>query len=149
VAGSSLFRFVVGVGGAVVVIATAAGVVLAARLVAGGKTALPAAAAAPMRPPTAGAVAGQLAGVANAHATLTGAGGRIEHVSCISGGRGSYACSYVRTVPGNGGVCAVALLRWTPHSASTFTVQTSGRVALAPGRCGPVTRVLHALGTSG
>jgi hypothetical protein len=73
----------------------------------------------------------------------------MDHVSCISGGPGSYACSYVRTLPGNAGTCGVAILRWTPNAASTFTVQTAGRVALAPAQCGPVTKVLHALGSSG
>jgi hypothetical protein len=55
----------------------------------------------------------------------------------------------VRSVRGKGRDCAVALLRWTPHGDSTYTVQTAGRVALAPGQCGPVKKVLHALGTSG
>jgi hypothetical protein len=144
------FRLAVALGAMVVAVVTAAGVVLAAQLVAPGK-ATPAAAAAVVRvhAPTAESVAGQLAGVANAHATLTGAGGRIDHVSCISAAPGSYACSYVRTIPGNGGVCAVAILRWTPQSTDTYTVQTSGRVALAPGDCGPVKKVLHVLGTSG
>ncbi len=73
----------------------------------------------------------------------------MEHVSCLAGGDGSYACSYVRTQPGNAGTCGVAILRWTPNGASTFTVQTAGRVALAPEQCGPVTKVLHVLGTSG
>jgi hypothetical protein len=107
------------------------------------------AAIAPRTPPAAAEVAAQLTGVANNHATLTGAGGRIAQVSCIAGGRGSYACSYVRTIPGNGGICAVAILEWTPDAASTYTVKTSGRVSLPAARCGPVTKVLHVLGTSG
>ena len=100
------------------------------------------------RPPTAEAVAAQLAGVADAQAAKAG-GGTIEHVSCLQGSPASYACSYVRTVPARGSACAVAILSWTPHGASTFTVQTAGRVALPPGDCGPVRRVLHVLGTSG
>jgi hypothetical protein len=145
------FRLAVALGATVVAAATAAGVVLGAGLLMHANP-LPtpqAAAAATPRPPTAAAVAGQLSGVANAHATLTGDGGRIAQVSCVSAAPGSYACSYVRTIPGNGGICAVALLRWTPESADTYTVQTSGRVALAPAACGPVRKVLHVLGTSG
>jgi hypothetical protein len=143
------FRLAVALGATVVAVATAAGVVLAAQLVTEDNDTSAAAAAASVRPPTATSVAGQLAGVADAHATLTGEGGRIDHVSCVSAAPGSYACSYVRTIPGNGGICAVALLRWTPKSMDTYTVQTSGRVALAPEQCGPVRKVLHVLGTSG
>jgi len=145
------FRLAIALGATVVAAATAAGVVLAAGLVTPAKpSSASAAAPAPARrAPTAEAVAAQLAGVANTHATLTGAGGRIDRVSCVSAAPGSYACSYVRTIPGNGGVCAVALLEWTPESQDTYTVQTSGRVALSPARCGPVRKVLHVLGTSG
>jgi len=143
------FRLAVALGSTVVAVATATCVVFAAQLVTQGRTTPSAAAAASVRPPEASSVAGQLAGVVNAHATATGAGGRIDHVSCVSAAPGSYACSYVRTIPGNGGVCAVALLRWTPESASTFTVQASGRVALPAAECGPVRKVFHVLGTSG
>jgi hypothetical protein len=99
-------------------------------------------------PPTAEAVAVQLAGVVNAHAAKVG-GGKIGHVSCLQGSPASYACSYVRIESVKGSSCALAILRWTPHADSTFTVQTSGRVALAPSECGPVRKVLHVLGTSG
>lgn len=76
-------------------------------------------------------------------------GGRIGQVSCIAGGPGSYVCSYVRA-GANSAVCAVAMLAWTPQNLSgMFTVQSSGRVALAAAECGPVTKVLHVLGTSG
>jgi hypothetical protein len=55
----------------------------------------------------------------------------------------------VRSVPGKNRDCAVAILNWTPHGDSTYTVQTAGKVALAPEECGPVKKVLHVLGTSG
>jgi hypothetical protein len=62
---------------------------------------------------------------------------------------GSYACSFVRTVRGTNSDCAVAILAWTPHGDSTYTVKTAGKVALAPEECGPVKKVLHVLGNSG
>jgi hypothetical protein len=142
------FRLVVAIGATVVAVVTATAVVFAAQLMAPDRATPAASAAAPV-PPSASSVAGQLAGVTNAHATLTGEGGRIGHVSCIAAAPGAYACSYVRTIPGNGGVCAVALLRWTPDTADTFTVQTSGQVALPAAQCGPVKKVMHVLGTSG
>jgi hypothetical protein len=41
------------------------------------------------------------------------------------------------------------MLKWTPEDmARTYTVQSSGRVALMAAECGPVTKVLHVLGTS-
>jgi hypothetical protein len=40
------------------------------------------------------------------------------------------------------------MLKWAPEGASTYTVLQSGRVDLAPAECGPVTKVLHVLGTS-
>jgi hypothetical protein len=144
VAGS--FRFGLFVAAALIVAAAATGVVFGARLMGPGKaaSAVPIAVAAP----TAEAVAAQLAGATNARSAMVG-GGTIAHVSCLHGGARSYACSYVRTSPAKGSSCAVAILLWTPQLASTFTVQTAGRVALAPSRCGPVTKVLHVLGTSG
>ena len=90
----------------------------------------------------------QLAGAANARSAIVG-GGKIAHVSCLQGGPRSYACSFVRTARAKSSSCAVAILSWTPARASTFTVQTAGRVALAPSECGPVAKVLHVLGTSG
>jgi hypothetical protein len=149
VAGAFPFRLAAVALGALVVAATAAGVVLAARFVSPGRTVNAAPAHLQARGPTAAAVADQLAGASNARSEMTADGRRISHVSCISGGPGSYACSYVRTVPGKGVTCALAILRWTPSGASTFTVQTAGRVALPPRRCGPVAKVLHVLGTSG
>ena len=90
----------------------------------------------------------QLAGATNARSVELG-GGTIAHVSCLQGSPRSYACSFVRTSPSKGSSCGVAILLWTPEGNSTFTVQTAGRVALAPDECGPVTKVLHVLGTSG
>jgi len=145
VAGS--FRFGAVVAAALVAAAVAASVVFGAQLMTQGTKAARAATFV-SRPPTAEAVAEQLAGVANAHAAKVG-GAKIGHVSCIQGSPSSYACSYVRIVPAKGSSCAVAILRWTPHADSTFSVQTSGRVDLAPAECGPVRKVLHVLGTSG
>jgi len=132
------------VGAALVVAASAAGVVFGARLTQGKPA--HAAGAVVLRAPTAAAVAEQLAGATNARSAMTG-GGKLGHVSCIQGSPRSYACSYVR-IRSSASTCAVAILRWTPKGSSTFTVQTSGRVALTPEQCGPVTKVLHVLGTS-
>jgi hypothetical protein len=99
-------------------------------------------------PPSAREVAQDFLDVNNAHATAIGSAARFGKVSCLQGDPGSYVCSYVRTVPPSAGVCAVAMLKWTPDATSTYTVQTAGRVSLTPAACGPVTKVLHALGTS-
>ena len=139
-------------GATLVAATTVAGVVFAGQLVTQGKTAKAATDDMPKAPdaaPDAQTVAVQLAVAANARSRMTAGGGRIDHVSCIQGGPDSYACSYVRTVPSRGNSCAVAILRWTPNPSSTYTVQKAGRVRLAPEACGPVTRVLHVLGTSG
>ena len=73
----------------------------------------------------------------------------MVQVSCIEGSVGSYACSFVRALPPQPGVCSVALLRWTPDAGSTYTVTTAGRVDLPATQCGPVTKVMHVLGTGG
>ena len=133
------------VGGATIAAVTATGVVFAAQLMthAPRRAAAPVAAAVPT-PPTAAQVARDLAGLS---AVVDGA--RIGQISCLEGDPGSYVCSYVRAGAGSA-VCAVAMLKWTPFERSrTYTVQTSGRVPLAPSRCGPVQQVLHALGTAG
>lgn len=132
---------------ALTVAAVTVGVVFGAQLLTQGKPP-PAAAAIVRTPPTAEAVAVQLAGATNARSAMVG-GGELSHVSCLQGSPRSYACSFVRTTRAKGSSCAVAILSWTPTRASTFTVQTAGRVALAPGECGPVAKVLHVLGTSG
>ena len=87
-------------------------------------------------------------GVTNAHSAAIGSRAKIGNASCVQGDPGSYACSFVRFAPPKPSVCAVAILKWTPGGDSTYTVQTTGRVPLAPGQCGPVKKVLHVLGTS-
>jgi hypothetical protein len=99
-------------------------------------------------PPSAERVERDLVGSTKAAAASMG-GGTVANASCLQGSPGSYACSFVRAVPGKGLDCALAILKWTPHGDSTYTVQTAGRVALAPEQCGPVKKVLHVLGTGG
>jgi len=149
VLGRRSFRLTVVIGGATIAAATAVGVVFAAQLVTGPR---PAASHAHVHrmtttPPSASEVAQHLVGVSNAHAMATGSSVRIGKASCVEGDPGNYACSYVRGVS-TGRVCAIAILKWTPKGASTYTVLQSGRVDLAPAECGPVTKVLHVLGTS-
>lgn len=145
------FRLAAVVGGATIAAATATGVVLAGHIANRAHAAnhTPAFHKATRATPTVSQVEGQLAGVVNAHAAATGRSERIEHVSCITGGPGSYACSFVRTAPSQSGICSVAILRWTPDGDSTYTIVTAGRVALAAAACGPVQKVLHVLGTGG
>ena len=127
----------------------AVGIVFGSQLVIG--TAAPAAVVKHQHrtPPTPLQVESDLTGVANTRSIEIGSPARLVHMSCISASPGSYACSYVRIVPPNPGSCALAVLEWTPDSASTYTVKTAGRVALPPEKCGPVKKVLHVLGTSG
>ena len=140
------FRLAVVVGGTTIAAATAVGVVFAAQLVTGPRPAVPHAQR--VTPPSAAEVVQHLVGVSNAHAMATGSAARIGKASCVEGDPGSYVCSYVRGVSPGDRVCAVAMLKWTPNGESTYTVLQSGRVDLAPGDCGPVTKVLHVLGTS-
>jgi hypothetical protein len=135
--------------GTVVAAIAALSVVFGAELVTSTNAPAAVAATDPRTPPTAAQVEQDLVGLANTHSVAIGSAARIRHASCVSGSPGSYACSYVRIVPPGGGVCAVALLRWTPDRASTYTVTTAGRVSLPPEQCGPVTKVLHVLGTTG
>lgn len=139
------FRLVVVVGGATVAATIATGVVFAAGMMTHPvRQAVPSARPAVQRPPTAARVArelSQLSAVVDS--------GRIGQVSCLEGDPGSYVCSYVRA-GANSAVCAVAMLKWTPLDLSrSYAVQSSGRVSLAAAECGPVTKVLHVLGTSG
>jgi hypothetical protein len=145
------FELTLLLGGAMVAAVTALTVVFGSDLVVDANANAPAALVAidPRTPPAAEQVERDLVGLTNAHSLAIGSAARIGHASCVSGGPGSYACSYVRIVPPGSGVCAVALLRWTPNKASTYTVTTAGRVALPANECGPVTKVLHVLGTSG
>lgn len=145
VLGRRAFRLAVVVGGATIAAAIATGVVFAAQLMT--HVARPAVAAthpAEQRPPAAAKVATELSELS---AMIDG--GRIGQVSCLQGDPGSYVCSYVRA-GADSPVCAVAMLKWTPQDLSrTYSVQASGRVALAAAECGPVKKVLHVLGTSG
>jgi hypothetical protein len=147
------FWLVVAVAGFGLAAATAAGVVLAANVVSPGhidRTTTRGSAAPRTTPPSAARVELELVGATNAAATAMAGGGTIAHASCVEGSPGSYACSFVRTEPGKKArTCAVAVLSWTPGGDSTYTVVTAGRVALEPGECGPVKKVLHVLGTTG
>jgi hypothetical protein len=141
------FRRAVVFGVALIAAATAAGVVFGAQLVTNAKTAKAAAVPVRTQEPTAAVFADQFASAANARSAMIGDGGTIGHVSCVEGSRASYACSFVRSRPGRGSSCAI--LRWTQNPFSAFVVQRAGRVAPPPAECGPVTNVLHVLGTSG
>jgi hypothetical protein len=145
------FRLVVAVASAVIASGTAAGVVFAAGVVTPGEIEPGQAQAAwpPETPPTAARVQIDLVGSPNAAAVSLGGSGTIAGASCLEGSPGSYACSFVRNVLGKGRDCAMAILAWTPHGDSTYTVKTAGKVALAPEQCGPVKKVLHVIGTSG
>jgi hypothetical protein len=144
------FRVLVAVVGSVLAAGAAAGVVFAAGSLSAGP---PVAEAQPTRPaetpPTATRVQIDLVGATNAAALSLDESGTIAGASCLEGSPGSYACSFVRSVRGKGRDCAVAILAWTPKGDSTYTVETAGKVALAPEECGPVKKVLHVLGTSG
>jgi hypothetical protein len=143
------FRLAVVIGGVTIAAATATGVVLAGHFVNPPHALAHAAVQKTARvTPTTSQVEHHLAGVVNVNSEAIGKAVRIEHVSCISGSPGSYACSYVRSTPSRPGICSVAILNWTPDGDSTYTVMTAGRVALSAAACGPVTKVLHVLGTS-
>jgi len=50
-------------------------------------------------------------------------------------------CSYESRAPGRDPDCHIVQARWTPQTASTFTVTLSGRVA----RCGTLRAALRSL----
>jgi len=99
---------------------------------------------------TGGDLADQLVGAVNQGTKEMGNKGKISKASCLRGAPGSYACSYVRKAPGKTADCAVALIRRTRQAGLVkLTVHAAGKVSLPPSRCGPVTKVLHALGATG
>jgi len=142
--GRRTFQLAVAAGGAFVAAATAAGVVLAAS----SRPELIVRKTVKDAPPAARVVETDFVDVANAHSAAIGSTAKIGKASCVQGDPGSYACSFVRAAPPKPSVCAVAILKWTPGSLSTYSVQTTGRVPLAPSQCGPVQKVLHVLGNS-
>jgi hypothetical protein len=147
--GKHAFQLVLLAGGMVVAAVAALAVVFGSELVTDPTAPAAIVTIRPHTPPAAEVVEKELVGVINAHSITIGSTARIAHASCVAGGDGTYACSYVQIVPPKTGACALAVLEWTPNTTSTYTVKTAGRVPLPPEECRPVTKVLHVLGTSG
>ncbi len=68
---------------------------------------------------------------------------KVTRVSCLSGGKGDYACSYV--IRGNPKFeCHLALVH--KNLDGEVTVQHAGRVNLSVVGCGPVRKVFQVVG---
>jgi hypothetical protein len=79
--------------------------------------------------------------LSNAYAVAHGDSARLGNADCVTPGGGRYMCSYTSTRPGRPAQCRLMQARWTPHSASTFTVTLAGRVP----RCATLRDALRSL----
>jgi hypothetical protein len=93
------------------------------------------------RPPTAAEFAHGFVGVSNHYARTHGDPVRLARADCVQASPGHYMCSYVTTRPGRRSECHVMQARWTPKSASSFTVTLAGRSR----RCGSLREALRSL----
>lgn len=82
-----------------------------------------------------------LVGTTNQYAAASGDPARIANPDCVQGSVGRYMCSFVRKHPGGARECHVMQARWTPDTASSFTVTLAGRAA----RCGSLREALLSL----
>ena len=118
---------------------TAALVVATAALVSGFA---PVALAGEVAPPSASNFGAMLALTTTDNAKAHGKSLKMERVDCVEPKRGRYMCSYNLRVPGRPGACHLIQARWTPGSASIFTVTLAGRTA----RCQSLSDALQSLG---
>ena len=87
----------------------------------------PAAMAGEMPPPSASGFAAVLVSSTTAYAKAHGDPRRIVRPDCVEPVRGRYMCSYEVRTPGDAAGCHLMQARWTPESASLFTVTLAGR----------------------
>ncbi len=91
--------------------------------------------------PSAAAFAVVLVGTTNQYAAAHGDPARIANPDCVQGSVGRYMCSFVRKHPGGARECHIMQAKWTPTTASSFTVTLAGRA----GRCGSLREALLSL----
>src|SRR5690348_3083760 len=101
----------------------------------------PAALAGEIAPPSASNFGAMLVMTTADNAKAHGKSLKLERVDCVEPTRGRYMCSYNLRVPGRPGACHLIQARWTPGSASIFTVTLAGRTA----RCQSLSDALHSL----
>jgi hypothetical protein len=96
---------------------------------------------APNPAPSATEFAVVLVGTTNQFAAANGDPARIANPDCVQGSVGRYMCSFVRKHPGGARECHIMQAKWTPDTASSFTVTLAGRAA----RCGSLRQALLSL----
>ena len=91
--------------------------------------------------PSAEEFAAVLVGTTNGYAAAHGDPSRIANPDCVEGSVGRYMCSFVRKQPGGAKECHIMQAKWTPDTASSFTVTLAGRAT----RCGSLREALLSL----
>jgi hypothetical protein len=70
-----------------------------------------------------------------------GISARLTNVDCVRASSVDYMCSYAVTSPDRSPSCHLMQARWTPNSASLYTVTLAGRVK----ECGTLREALRSL----
>ena len=82
-----------------------------------------------------------LVGTTNGFAAAHRDAARIANPDCVQGSVGRCMCSLMRKHPGDARECHIMQAKWTPDTASSFTVILAGRAA----RCGSLREALLSL----
>ncbi len=91
--------------------------------------------------PSAAEFADMLVGTTNQYAAANRHPARIANPDCVQGSVGRYMCSFVKKHSGGARECRIMQAKWTPDTASSFTVTLAGRAA----RCGSLREALLSL----
>jgi hypothetical protein len=91
--------------------------------------------------PSAVAFASLFADSTTAYQKAHGIAARLTDVDCVQASSVDYMCSYAVTSPGRSPSCHLMQARWTPNSASLYTVTLAGRVK----KCGTLREALRSL----
>ena len=91
--------------------------------------------------PSAVAFASLFADSTTAYQKAHGIAARLTDVDCVQASSVDYMCSYAVTSRGRSRSCHLMQARWTPNSASLYTVTLAGRVK----KCGTLREALRSL----
>ena len=91
--------------------------------------------------PSALAFASLFADSTTAYQKAHGIAERLTNVECVRASLVDYMCSYAVASPGRTPSCHLMQARWTPNSASLYTVTLAGRVK----KCGTLREALRSL----
>jgi hypothetical protein len=93
------------------------------------------------QPPSAGGFASLIADSTTAYQQAHGIPARLANVDCVRASFVDYMCSYAVTSPNHLPTCHLMQARWTPNSASLYTVTLAGRLK----ECGNLREALRSL----